>query len=607
LTEITETSTRIPLRSEIAQEYKWHVEEVYADEQLWHDDFHKLEQMIAQAADFQGHLADSAAVFADFLRYEEEVARLLDKVYLYATMKLNEDNGQSSYQSMQDKAQALSVQLGNALAFVQPEILAMPQSRLDDYLCEPQLALYKRYIHNITRMREHTLSQSEEQILALSGEMAQSYRHIFSMLNNVDLQFAEITNEQGQKEQLSHGNFLRFMQSHEQSVRRQAFTALYDAYEKNKNTLAGLYASSVKKDVFYAKVRKYESALAGSLFSDNISVDVYDNLIRTVRAGLPVFQRYLKLRKKLLGLKELHMYDVYAPLFGQSHKKYSYQEACWLVTQALSPLGQEYGRILSQGLQEGWVDIYENKGKTSGAYSSGIYDSKPYILLNYQDNLNSVFTLAHEAGHSMHSYFSCLKQPYVYAYYRIFVAEVASTVNENLVTDYLLAKAVDKEEKQIILNNYLEDFRGTVFRQTMFAEFEKLAHQMVEEGQSLNAESLSQLYYGLNRDYFGDEMVLDEQIALEWARIPHFYRAFYVYKYATGFAAASALAAGILAQDKNQGQVNLHKYLEFLSGGDSADPLDLLAEAGVDMSSARPIVVALQMFEKRLGQLEDLI
>jgi oligoendopeptidase F len=600
-------SKKIPLRSEIPQQYKWRVEDLYAKENLWYEDCRKIEHMLPLAAGFKGHLADSPQVFGDFLQYQEDISRLLDKVYLYASMKLNEDNGQSRYQAMQDKAQGLAVELSNALAFVEPEILAMPQSCIDEYLQDPQLAVYKRYLDNITRMRNHTLSQKEEELLALSGEIAHSYKHIFSMLNNVDLQFGMIVNDEGQKEQLSHGNFLRFMESHQQKVRKEAFETLYSAYEKNKNTLASLYASSVKKDVFYARVRNYESSLAGSLFADNVSTDVYDNLIRTVRAGLPLFKRYLALRKKLLALKELHMYDIYAPLFGQSHKKYTYEQACDLIKEALSPLGQEYVQILDRGLHDGWVDVYENKGKSSGAYSSGVYDSKPYILLNYQGNLNSVFTLAHEAGHSMHSYFSCQKQCYMYAYYRIFVAEVASTVNENLLTDYLLTHATDPEEKKIILNNYLEDFRGTVFRQTMFAEFEKITHQMVESGQSLNADSLSEIYYQLNRDYFGDEVILDDKIAFEWSRIPHFYRAFYVYKYATGFSAASALSSGLLCKDVLKVQENRQKYLDFLAGGDSADPLDLLAMAGVDMKSAKPIVIALEMFEKRLDELESLI
>ncbi|MGI6361579.1 MAG: oligoendopeptidase F [Bacillota bacterium] len=599
-------SKKIALRCEIAAEHKWSVEDLYTDENVWQNDCQAIHDMLPLAAQFKEHLADSAQMLADFMHYQEKAGRLLDKVYLYASMKLNEDNGEAHYQAMQDRAQKLAVELSNALSFAQPEILSIPEAKLDKYLKKPVLQKYQRYFTDITRMRKHTLSAKEEQILALSGEMAGSYNHIFSMLNNVDLDFGEITNEEDQKEQLSHGNYLRFMESSQRSVRKEAFQTLYGAYEKHKNTLAGLYASSVKKDVFYARVRNYESARAGSLFADNISLDVYDNLLKTVREGQPVFARYLDLRKRLLDLEELHMYDIYAPLFGKSQQKYSYPKACVILQKALAPLGEDYISVLQEGLSGGWVDIYENKGKTSGAYSSGIYDSKPYILLNYQDNLNSVFTLAHEAGHSMHSYYSHQKQPYVYAYYRIFVAEVASTVNENLLTAYLLQQAADQKEKKIILNNYLDDFRGTVFRQTMFAEFEKITHEIVEEGQSLTAETLSDIYYQLNRDYFGQEMFLDEQIKLEWARIPHFYRAFYVYKYATGFSAATALATGLLDPDPQIAQKNRQKYLEFLSGGDSRDPLDLLAAAGVDMRSPEPVSVALQMFQKRLEELISL-
>jgi len=603
--------TKTPQRADIDPKYQWKVENIYPDEALWEADCERLRELLKKSGDFQGHLGDNVEIFYNFLLYQEELGQILDKAYTYASMKKDEDNTVSRYQSMKDRIQSLAVQAGSALSFAQPEILSIEEAKIEQFLRDERVALYRKYLHDITRMRPYTLSTAEERILAMSREMGAAFGNIFSMLNNADIKFPLITNEDGLKEELSHGNYIRFMESKNRQVRKDAFTALYDTYGKSRNTLASLFSSSVKKDVFYAKTRNYQSALQASLYEDNIETAVYDNLIATVRRYLPLFWRYLDLRRRILGLDELHMYDIYVPLSSQGGEKYTYEQAKEIVLAGLAPLGEEYGRIAKDGLDGGWVDVYENVGKTSGAYSSGAYGTAPYILLNFQGNLNSVFTLAHELGHSMHSYFSWLCQPYIYSYYKIFVAEVASTVNENLLVDYMLKKARTKEEKMDLLNMFLEEFRGTVFRQTMFAEFEKMVHAQVEAGGALTAESLNQMYYQLTKDFFLSDdksfpLVLDEQIALEWARIPHFYHAFYVYKYATGFAAASALAKGLLDPDPVKAKAAQRRYLYFLQSGGSEDPLDLLRHAGVDMSEVAPIEAAMTVFETKLRQMEDL-
>ncbi|MCL2677655.1 MAG: oligoendopeptidase F [Clostridiales bacterium] len=596
-------SKLIPAREQIGAEYKWNTEAVYGSVEEWEADFSRLKELIPEARQYAGKLAQGAETFLACLRFQEELGRLTDKVYLYAAMKKDEDNNESLYQSLKERIHALAVEAGAAFSFFVPEVLALPGELLDGYLQDERLALYRKHIADIRRFRAHTLSASEEQIVALAGEMAAAPKNIFSMLNNADMAFPQVANGEGEQEQLSHGNYIRLMESQKREVRRGAFAALYATYGENKNTLAAALAAAVKKDVFFAKVRKYESCLEAALFDDNISTAVYDGLIEAVRASLPLFSRYLRMRKDALALDKLHMYDVYAPLVFGEKKKFPYEEAVETVCRALAPLGEEYLAAAREGLKNGWVDVYENKGKTPGAYSSGIYDSAPYILMNYQDNLNSVFTLAHELGHSMHSYYSWKTQPYIYADYKIFVAEVASTVNEILLADHLLRHSQSLGEKLDVINRYLEEFRGTVFRQTMFAEFERDIHQAVEQGGALTAEDLSRIYYKLNEDYFGADVCLDREIALEWARIPHFYNAFYVYKYATGFSAAQALA-GELLKEGEEGRLARERYLRFLSGGGSEDPLVLLRQAGVDMESPQPVLQAMKQFEKMLDEFE---
>jgi oligoendopeptidase F len=591
-------------RQEVPVKYKWSLEEIYADDSLWEKDYIKITEMLPQVQEFKNKLGESPQSLLQCLKFQDELGQVSDKVFVYAQMRKDENNADPKYQAMKDRAQSLMVRVGEALSFIQPEILAIDNARLTEFLNrEPGLALYKFFLEEIMRLKEHTLSAREEEIIAMAGELAEAPKNIFSMLNNADIKFPEILDEDGDQVPITHGNYIKLMESNDRRVRMEAFKGLYHTYGKQKNTLAALLNASVKKDVFYARVHKYGSALEASLYQDNVPVKVYHNLIDTVRSHLHFFYRYVALRKKLLDVPELHMYDIYAPLVKEVKTKISYEDAVKMVEKGLAPLGETYLADLKKGLENHWVDVMENEGKTPGAYSWGAYGTNPYVLLNYQNNLDNVFTLAHEMGHSLHSYYSWQTQPYPYAYYKIFVAEVASTVNEILLTKFLLANASDERQKMYLINHYLEEFRGTVFRQTMFAEFEKIIHEKVERGEPLTTDVLCEVYFKLNQDYYGPNMKVDEEIALEWARIPHFYNAFYVYKYATGFSAASALAEGIL----EEGQPAVDRYLEFLKGGSSDYPLNLLKKAGVDMSDPQPVVQALQVFEEMLTEMEKIV
>ncbi|MDD2498018.1 MAG: oligoendopeptidase F, partial [Desulfitobacteriaceae bacterium] len=591
-------------RDEVPQNYKWRLDDIYADDSLWENDFKKLSKMLAEPEGFRGKIGSSAKTLLECLKLQDELGKLADKIFVYAQMRKDEDNTNSKYQGMKDRAGSLMVKLAEVLAFIQPEILTLESQKLEKFMqSEPDLDVYKKYLEEITRMKPHTLSAREEEIIAMSGEMGAGAKNVFTMLNNADIKFPEIKDEDGDTVAITHGNFIKLMESTDRRVRQEAFQGLYNTYTEQKNTIATLLSTSVKKDIFYSRVHRYNSSLEASLDDDNVPLSVYDNLIKTVRAHLPLFYRYLALRKKLLGVPELHMYDIYAPLVSEVKKEIPYEEGKEIVHQGLAALGEQYVGDLEKGLSSGWVDVMENKGKTSGAYSWGAYGTNPYVLLNYHNNLDNVFTLAHEMGHSLHSFYSWKTQPYIYAYYKIFVAEVASTVNETLLTRHLLKNASDEQQKMYIINHYLEDFRGTVFRQTMFAEFEKIIHEKAENGEPLTTDTLCEIYYQLNKDFFGPEMVLDEEIALEWARIPHFYNAFYVYKYATGFSAASALSQAIL----EEGTPAVNRYLEFLASGSSDYPVNLLKRAGVDMATSEPVEQALKVFEEMLGEMEKLV
>lgn len=598
-----ESIKKLPRREDVPEQLKWDVASVFAGDADWEQAYKQAEAMLAGAEDFAGTLGDSPERLAEYLGWREELMQKLDKLFLYAQMKRDEDNGNHVYQGLADRAQNLGVRVSAALSFEDPEFLAIGDEKLGGWLARPELSLYQRFFDEILRMRPHIRTQEEEEILALSGEVMAAPRTIFGMFNNADLKFPAVRDEAGELVEITHGNYLRFMESRDRKVRQAAFEGLYNAYEGHKNSLAAMLAANVKKNVFAARVRRYDSALAAALFGEAIPQQVYDSLIAGVRANLPTFYKYLDLRRRALGVEELHMYDIYVPLVQDKQSDIPYEEAVRTVLEALAPLGEEYVQTAATAFDEGWVDVAENRGKTSGAYSSGVYGTKPFILLNYQGNLNSVFTLAHELGHSMHSYYSNRNQPYIYSDYEIFVAEVASTVNETLLLRYLLNKEQDKQRRLLLVNHYLDDFRGTVFRQTMFAEFEKLIHAAAERGEALSCKFLQDAYYQLNLDYFGEGMVVDRAIDMEWSRIPHFYRSFYVYKYATGMSAATALAAGILSGDP----ARVRDYIGFLSGGSSKSPIELLRGAGVDMESPETVQRAMDVFAGMVDELAALL
>lgn len=595
---------KLPARSEIAEADKWALEDLFLTDADWEAAVKQLEEQLAQLKGYAGKVSASADALYAYLTLADETENLFEKVLVYSNEKMHEDMGNSTYQGYAAQAQAAAARLSAAEAFFEPELLAMEESRLQGFLKEePELEKYRLLIDRIWRRKAHTLSAAEEEILAKTYEMATAPDDIFSMFNDADAKFGTIRDENGKEVELTHGRFGGFMESSDRRVRKEAFEALYQTYDQFQNTLAATYSANVKKAKFYADVRKYPSALAAALAPGNIPTEVYDNLIETVHRFLPAMYRYVALRKRALGVEELHMYDVYVPLVADQTKKIPFAEAKEIVKRGLAPMGEEYVSHLEEGFDHRWIDVYENRGKRSGAYSWGAYGTHPYVLLNYQGKLDDVFTLAHEMGHALHSWYSNANQPYVYSGYLIFVAEVASTCNESLLMQYLLKESKDKKEKAYLLNHFIDQFKGTLFRQTMFAEFEKITHEMYAKGESLTAERLCAVYMDLNRKYFGEEMVSDPQIALEWARIPHFYTEFYVYQYATGFSCAIALSKRIL----EMGEAGVADYMKFLKGGCSKDPIELLKMAGVDISTPKPVEDALQLFEELVSELEELL
>lgn len=595
--------TRIKRREEIDDCYKWKLEDIYENEQLWEQDFTALQQMIPEIEKYQGRLGASSAELLQALKLSEQIERKTEKLYVYAKMRRDENNAEPRYQTLFDRIENLAVQVGSASSYIVPEITSISEEKLKAFMDEMgELKVYQHFFQELIRRRQHVLSQEEERLLAMSSDLSVAPGNIFSMLNNADIKFPVIKDEDGKEIELTKGRYGRFMESQDRRVRKEAFEGLYGTYSRLKNTLAATLSSAVKKDVFYARCRKYAGALEAALDQDNVPPQVYHQLIETVHNNLPHMYQYLEIRKKLLGLDELHMYDIYVPMVKDYKMEISFEEAKKTVVKALQPLGSEYLDKLQEGMESGWIDVYENEGKTSGAYSWGAYDTHPYVLLNYDNKLDDMFTLAHEMGHALHSYYSHQAQPHVYSQYSIFVAEVASTVNESLLIDYLLAQSERKEEKMYLLNHYLEQFRGTVYRQTMFAEFEKIIHEMVEQGAPLTPDSLNRIYRELNELYYGPDVVIDKEIEYEWARIPHFYSGFYVYKYATGFSAATALKQKIL----NEGQPAVERYLEFLKGGGSNYPIELLKKAGVDLTSPLPVQEALQYFGRLVEEMGEI-
>lgn len=597
-------SKKLPKRDEIDEKYKWNLGDIFKNLEAWEIDFKKVKGLIAEMEKFKGSLQTSASTLLDCLKLQDTLLSTNDKLFVYARMKRDENNANSTYQSLTDRAMGLSTEVFASISFIVPELISFPEEKLNEFLAsENGLKLYSFFIEEIMRQKKHILSEKEEELLALGGEVAHASADIFTMFNNADIKFPTIKDENGEEIEVTKGRYVSLLESEDGRVRHDAFKALYGSYEAFRNTIAAMLLSNVKKNKYYATIRKYSSSLESSLDSDNIKVEVYDNLIETVNKNLPLLHRYLALRKKALKLDSLHMYDLYVPIVKQPKKNILYTDAVTMVEEGLKPLGKEYSEFLNQGLNNGWIDVFENEGKTSGAYSWGCYDTHPYVLLNYQGTINDVFTLAHEMGHALHSYYTNKSQPYAYSEYKIFVAEVASTVNEALLMRHLLAKTTDKTERAYLLNHHLEEFRGTVFRQVMFAEFEKITHSKVEAGEALTTDDLCNIYYELNKKYFGDEVNVDKEIAMEWARIPHFYNSFYVYKYSTGFSAAIALSNQIL----KEGESAVKRYIEFLSSGGSNYPIELLKKAGVDLSTPKPIEEALKDFEATLDELEKLI
>ncbi len=594
----------LPSRSEVRSEDTWRLEDIFPSDESWETEFKEIKAMIPKASEFQGMLGNSATTLLELLSYQDELLMRMGKVYTYAHMRYDQDTTNSHYQGLNDRASNLYTQISSALSYVVPEILSLEEDKVKSFLNEiPALSIYKHAIEEITRTRPHVLSAKEEALLAEVSDVTNSSSNTFGMLNNADLKFPFVKDENGEDVEITHGRYIRFLESGDQRVRKEAFKAVYETYGKYKNTFASTLAGSIKKDNFYARVRKYKSARESALSNNNIPEQVYDNLVNTVNNNLHLLHRYVDLRKKVLGINELHMYDLYTPLVKEVKMEVSYEDAMGYVLNGLAPLGEEYQSILKEAFDNRWVDVHENKGKRSGAYSSGVYGTNPYILMNWQDNVNNLFTLAHEFGHSVHSYYTRKSQPFVYGNYSIFVAEVASTCNENLLNDYLLKNIDDEKKRLFLLNHYLEGFRGTVFRQTMFAEFEHAIHLKVQEGDALTPDLLTSIYYELNKKYFGNEIVIDEEIGLEWSRIPHFYYNYYVYQYATGFSAATALSKQIL----EEGEPAVERYLEFLKAGSSDYPIEVLKKAGVDMTSAEPIELALKVFEEKLIEMEQLL
>lgn len=594
----------LPIRSEIPVEKTWRLEDIFATDDLWREEYNKLKNEIPNLTKYQGRLGESAKTLYELLQLNDDLGMRLGKIHAYAHMRYDQDTTNSFYQGMFQETQSIVTQYFSAISFITPEILKVGEEKINEFFnALPELGLYRKALDDILRRRPHTLSENEENLLALASDVLNASSTTFGMLNNADLRFPTIVDENGEEVALTHGRYIRFMESKDRRVRKEAFQALYKTYGNFKNTFASTLSTTVKSHNFLAQVKNFQSARQMALFENNIPESVYDNLVEAINENLHLLHRYIKLRKKLLNLDELHMYDIYTPLVQDVDMEVTYEEAQELVLKGLAPMGEEYLSILKEGFANRWIDVEENQGKRSGAYSSGSYGTNPYILLNWQNNMDNAFTLAHELGHSVHSYYTRKYQPYVYGDYSIFVAEVASTCNEALLNDYLLRTINDKKEKLYIINNYLDGFRGTVFRQTMFAEFEHLIHIKAQEGLPLTADTLTEIYYKLNQKYYGEDIVHDPEIGLEWARIPHFYYNYYVYQYATGFSAASALANQILTEGKEA----VDRYIGFLKAGSSDYPIEVLKKAGVDMTTKEPIYQALKMFEHMLDEMERLL
>jgi oligoendopeptidase F len=580
---------------------RWHLDDIYPDRQHWEQDFTDAKKQLTGIGSCRDRLGDGGAVLLQALQTREKLRETCTRIYEYASMFFDGDTTNPAAQELRDRAISLDTEAATAISFIDPEILALPEKTVHSFLNrEPGLGVYRFELENLLRFRPHTLTPPEEEIVARAGEALQAPDQIFKMIDNADLTFDPISGEDGQQLPVTRGNYSVLMQSDDRRVRQDAFTSLYGSYRKLSNTLAATLGAGVKRDLFLSRVHKYQSSLEAALHEENIPANVYDSLVGAVRSRLELLHRYMELRRRVLKVDELHMYDIYTPLTPGVEWQVSFPEAVQMVQDGLASLGPEYVEALSRGLQGGWVDVPERPGKAGGAYCGGVYGVHPFVLLNYHQNIDNAFTLAHEMGHAMHFYYSGMEQPFTYSMPTIFTAEVASTVNETLLMEHLLQTVTDRQRRLYLLGHYLELIRGTIFRQTMFAEFEKTVHERAESGEAMTGSCFQQVYRQLNLDYHGPVMTVDPEIDLEWARIPHFYNAFYVYKYATGLSAAIALARGIM----EHGRPALACYLDFLKRGSSGYSLDLLCLAGVDMSRPEPVNEALNRFGQLLDEME---
>ena len=594
---------KLPKRSEVDVELTWKLEDIFASESEWERTLSEAMSLADEIAGFSGKVGESADILYKVLETYEKCCLKIHLVYGYAFKMRDVDTTSTYAQTLYSKVMSADVEISEKIAFMEPEIIAVDEETMNKFYTEkPELNKYKIYITEVRRGKEHSLSPELEKLLAGANELADLPYEVFATLGNADLKFPEITNEKGEKIQITNGRFVPLEESKDRRVRKEVFEKYYETYGNFKNTSASLYAGQVKQLMFYARARKYSSTLEAAVDGNNVSPEVYKNLVEAVNDNLDKMHRYVRLRKKLLELDELHMYDVYVPIVKDYDAKYTIEEAKELVLKAVEPLGTNYVNLIRKAFAERWIDVVENEGKRNGAYSSGVYGVHPYVLLNFNGTLDNVFTLAHEMGHAMHSYFSNEAQNYLDSRYKIFVAEVASTTNEVLLMEYMLKNAKDNKERAYLLNHYMDSFKGTVFRQTMFAEFEKTSNEMAESGEPLTHENLTELYLDLNKKYYGEAMISDDLIGYEWMRIPHFYYNFYVYQYATGFSAAVAIANRVL----KEGETAVNDYMKFLQSGCTKDPVSLLRIAGVDMATKEPINSALQVFERVIEEMEEL-
>lgn len=592
----------LPKRSEVKVEDTWNLKDMYESDAAWEAELLEIKKLAEEAVKMEGHVADGAQNLFKTLELDATIDEKLSLAYNYAERQYDEDTSNTAHQAMAAKIMSMAADISSQLAFIVPEILAVDEAVLEGFYKEqPELELYRKEVAEIQRVKEHRLSTEMEKLVAMTAEMSRVSYDTFNIMDNADMLFPEVEDEDGDTVRITHGRFIALLESANRKVRENTFKKYYSTYKQFLNTYASLYNGQVKQQIFYAKARKYESTLVASVDANNVSPVVYHNLVDTVNKNLDKLHRYVGLRKKCLGVDELHMYDIYTPMVSGVAKKIPFEEAKETVLKALAPLGEDYVAKVKEGFESRWIDVYENQGKVSGAYSAGAYGTHPYVLLNYNESLDNMFTLIHEMGHAMHSYYSNSTQPYIYSQYKIFVAEVASTCNEILLLEYLLKNTTDKKERAYLLNHYLDMFKGTLFRQTQFAEYEMRSNEMVEKGESLNADNLCELYLDINKKYYGEEMISDEEISYEWARIPHFYYDFYVYQYATSFSAAVAIAHDIL----REGGSVVEKYKEFLSGGCSEAPVELLKKVGVDMESPAPIQAALDVMGEVIDELEE--